>query len=811
MRRSLIILIPSILFLIGGYLFYKPLIVVFKDKDTLISFIVIVGLAIILLASIFFFATYKQRSTVDKLNSRLKMWTKLSYHVNQVGDEIFNELPIGILAYDEDLEIKWVNDHSFNVFKQNLIDEEIQEVNTELYQLILDKKNSGTIKIADNMYDVVNKVELGFVYLFDVTDREVIKTKYNEQLPAMGIMYLDNLDEALASLDVSEQSSIRGEYLSAIDDWVTSHKGYLKPYSDDRLIFLTHYKNLILMMENKFSILEEIRNISLENGVRVSLSIGIASWDVSYVELGIYSQNAIDLAEKRGGDQVVVNIQGRKIEYFGAKLDASGKSSRVGARINAQTIRDYIKQASNIFVMGHNQSDLDSYGSMIAVYKMAKADKKEVYKISDYDKLDSTVKRVYDEIKLKDDGIEKDLLTTEEALLKINENSLLIIVDTQSAKLIMSKEVLANVKNILLIDHHRISDDGFDAIFSYIEPSASSSIELIMELINFYEDGTIDFTPLEASVMYGGLVLDTNNFTVRTGTRTFEVAHRLRELGADPGLVKMWLRKDLDRTLAINKLVSSLKVHLNRFAFMVSEEEQVDRILLAQASDEALLIDGLDAAFTIAPIGDVVAVSARSTENVNVQLIMEYIGGGGHLSSAAAQIKDKTVYEVYEEIKKYIDIEYNLEGEEMDIILLEDIKGRGKKDQIIKVASGYGNFLIKQGKAIIATDDNVKELEADKAEQKRKEEQHLELMQKLAEEISSKSVNMTIQIGQEGKLFGSVTTKAIAQEFEKQNGIHIDRKKIELSSEINSVGLYTATINLHPSVKATFEINVVEE
>lgn len=811
MKRGLTILIPGILFLIGGYLFYEPLIIIFQDGKMLTSFIVITTLLIILLVGIFIFISYSQRKKIDKLNNRLGMWTKLSYHVNQVGDEIFNELPIGILAYDDDFEIKWINNYSNVIFNKNLINLDVEDVNLELYDMLEKNLTRGTVKIEDKLYDVVNKVELRFIYLFDVTEREKLKIKYNEQLPAMGIMYLDNLDESLANLDVSEQSSIRGEYLSAIDDWVTTHKSYLKPYGDDRLVFLTHYKNLENMMKTKFDILESIRNISSANGIRVSLSIGIASWDVPYVELGIYAQNAIDLAEKRGGDQAVVNIQGRKIEYFGAKLDASGKSSRVGARINAQTIRDFIKKASNVFIMGHNQADLDAFGSMLAVYHLAKFDKKEVYKVADFELLDSTVQKVIDEVSERESSINENLITSNEALAKINDDSLLIVVDTQSARIVMNKEVLNAVSNVVLIDHHRVSDEGFEATFSYIEPSASSAIELIIELFSFYEDGALSFGPLEASIMYGGLVLDTNNFTVRTGTRTFEVAHKLRELGADPALVKIWLRKDLKRTLGINKLVSSIEVYMDKFAFMVSDEVQMDRIILAQASEEALLIDGLDAAFTIAKVGNVIAVSARSTPNINVQIIMEYIGGGGHLNSAAAQIDDKTILEVYEEIKKYINIEYNTEGEEMDIILLEDVKGRGKKDQVIKVAQGYGNFLIKQGKAIVATDENVKSLEQTKQEALEREENHLKLMEKLSEEISAKSVNMTIQIGQDGKLFGSITTKAIAEEFEKQNGIHLDRKKIELSSEINSVGIYTATISLHPKVKATFEINVIEE
>lgn len=811
MKRNLILIIPALILLLGTYFFYEPLLEAFDNKEVLTSFIVIVGLLVIFLNGLFIFISYRQSEKVEKLNNRLQMWTRLSYHVNQVGDEVFNELPIGILAYDDELELKWVNKYSNQIFDKDLIDEEVLEVNEELYELITEEREKGTIKIGNKFFDVVNKVELGFIYLFDQTEREILKNKYNDQIPAMGIMYLDNLDESISNLDVSVQSSIRGEYLSAIDDWVTTHKGYLKPYGDDRLVFLTHYNNLETMMDNKFIILETIRDISKNYEVRVSLSIGIAAWDLPYIDLGIYAQNAIDLAEKRGGDQVVVNIQNKKIEYFGAKLDSSSKSSRVGARVNSQTIRDYIKKASNIFIMGHNQMDLDAFGSMIAMYHLSKIDIPEVYKIIDFDKLDSTVRKVYPEAILEDENFNDDVLTSLEAIELIDEGSLLIIVDTQSEGLVMSKELLDAVDNKIVIDHHRIRDEGFDAMFSYVESSASSAIELIIELFTFYEDDKLRFTPIEASIMYGGLVLDTNNFTIRTSVRTFEVAYKLIEVGADPILVKMWLRKDLNRTLTINKLVATTEVFMNKFAFLISKEPIEDRILLAQASDQALLIDGLEAAFTIAKVGDVIAVSARSMASINVQLIMEYIGGGGHLTSAAAQVKNKTIDEVYNEIKKYVEIEYNTEGEEMEVILLEDIKGRGKKDQVIEVLAGYGNFLVKQGKAVVATDEKLKELEQNKAEELKRAADHLNLMKKLGNEISEKSVNMTIQIGKDGKLFGSVTTKAIAEEFEKQNGIKIDRKKIDLSSDINSVGIYSATINLHPKVKATFEINVIEE
>ncbi|MDY0277693.1 MAG: 50S ribosomal protein L9, partial [Acholeplasma sp.] len=601
--------------------------------------------------------------------------------------------------------------------------------------------------------------------------------------------------------------------LAAIDDWLTKYEGYLKPYSDERLIFLTYRSELEKMMIDKFDILEKVRSISTNHNVRVSLSIGVASWDSNYDDLGTYAQNAIDLAEKRGGDQVVVNIQNRKIEYFGAKSDASEKSSKVGARVNAQTLKEYIKKSSQVFIMGHNQCDLDSFGSMLAVYHMAKVDAKRVYKIVDDEKLDLTVHKVLNEIKIKDEKnpVFDNNITSLEASTIIDEESLLIIVDTQSPKIAMNPTILESIENIIVIDHHRASDEGFEAMFSYVEPYASSTIELIMELISFYDEGSVKFNELEASVMYGGLVLDTNNFTTRTGVRTFEVAYKLRELGADPGLVKAWLRKDINRTLMINRLMVNAEVYMDRFILIQSEVEQEDRIVLAQTSETALMIDGIDAAFTIATVEGVTSVSARSTTGINVQLVMEHIGGGGHLNSAAAQVVGKSVKQVYIEIKEYLDMEYSMEGEEMEVILLEDVKGRGKKDEVINVAPGYGNFLIKQNKAIVANEENLQKLNEEKAEEKRKIDEHLDLMKKLKNEIDGKSITVEIQTGKDGRLFGSVTTKGIAEEFEKQNGILLDKKKIELPIEITSVGIYTANVSLHKDVKASFEINVIEK
>jgi cyclic-di-AMP phosphodiesterase len=703
--------------------------------------------------------------------------------------------------------------HAKTIFDPKITGKSLRDVNPSLFSLIASGKTQFSIQAKEQTYDVTYRSEFKFLYLFNVTEREQVKQKYQDQIPALAIIYLDNLDEALASMDVSEQSSLKGEYLAAVADWANKYDGYLKPYTDEKLLVVLYRKQLQLMIQDKFDLLDKIRTISTQNQVRVSISMGIASWDVDYEELGIYAQNAVELAEKRGGDQVVVNIQDQKIQYFGAKNDAAAKSSRVGVRINAQTIKDFIDKSSHVFVMGHNQTDLDSFGSMIAVYHMALASKKMAHMVVDLPKLDRTVDKIYQIVKERMPLFQDYVTTSDEAIKMMDENALLIVVDSQSPKIVMSPEVLEKASKLIVIDHHRVGEETFDALFSFIEPYASSTIELVMELLSFYNmEEQIKISPLEATIMYGGLVVDTNNFSYRTGSRTFEVASKLRDMGADITEVKLWLRRDLMRTLEINRLLSQVEIFLDRFAFVVTTDIYDDRILLAQVAEALLQINDVDAAFMISRMeNNIVGVSARSYQQINVQILMEAFGGGGHLNSAAAQIQNQSIDEVYQQLKTYLELEYGGGGELMKVILLEDVKGKGKKDDVIEVASGFGQFLITQKKALQATDENLAQLNKAKEEAFQAAQRHIDLMKKLKSEIDGKKVTLGIQIGQDGKLFGSVTTKQIVESFEEAHHILIDKKKVELSSDINSVGIYTATVQLHKDIKATFEVHIIEK
>ncbi len=811
MKRWLFLILALIVLGTSFYLYLPYL--QFESAAHLTSFIVFLGSLVLIFVAVYVTLNFQNRQKVKTLQNRLSMWTKLSYHVNQVGDEVFNELPIGIIALDEDFEIKWANPHAKTIFDSKIMGKDLKDVHPQLHLAAMNNKIQFIIQVKNDSYDVTYRAEYKFFYLFNVTDRETVKQRYNEQIPALGIIYLDNLDEALGSMDVSEQSSLKGEYLAAIADWANKYNGFLKPYSDERLVVVLSRKQLNLMIQDKFDILDKVRLISTQNQVRVSVSMGVASWDVNYEELGIYAQNAIELAEKRGGDQVVVNIQDQKIAYFGAKNDASAKNSRVGVRINAQTIKDFIEKSSNIIIMGHNQADLDAFGSMIAVYHMAKASKKLAYLVVDESKLDKTVQKIFELAKEDLPALVENCYDSESIIKQINPDSLLIVVDTQSPKMVMNPEIMDKVSKLVVIDHHRASEESFNSLFSFIEPYASSTIELMMELLSFYNmEDEIKISSLEATIMYGGLVVDTNNFSYRTGARTFEVAAKLKDLGADVTSVKLWLRRDLMRTLEINKLLGNVEIYLERFAFVITSDIYEDRILLAQVADAALQINGVDAAFMIARMDQkTIGVSARSYQNINVQILMEALGGGGHLNSAAAQITNSSVHDVYDELKNYIDLEYGGGGEPVKVILLEDVKGKGKKEDVIEVAGGYGQFLVTQKKALLASDENLAQLNKAKEEAFEENQRHIDLMKKLKAEIDNKKVTLGIQIGQDGKLFGSVTTKQIVEEFEKEHHILIDRKKIEISSDINSIGIYTATVSLHKDIKAQFEVHIIEK
>ncbi|MFI3251643.1 MAG: 50S ribosomal protein L9 [bacterium] len=757
----------------------------------------------------------KKDEKIKWLSNRLEQWSNLTVHVNKAGDEVFSELPIGIIIYDEQEEIKWVNKFARMIFPGDLLSKSLSDVSEELQVLINKSDDSFTFEFGENSYDVIHKKDNRLLYLFDVSKREQVTKLYEKRIPALGIVNLDNLDNETKSFDMQEKINLRGQYLGEISDWAAKHNGYIKSYDDGSLIIVCDYSSVQKMVEEKFDVLNKIRDISQANGIRVSGSIGIACHDTNYEELGTLAQSAFDLAEKRGGDQAVVNIQHKKVQYFGASLNAVEKNTFLHARSKTLELKAIIDDSRNVYIMGHVMADADAFGACLGMLKMVLSSTKKVNIVLDPTKIDTTVTKIYNELMNSNEPCKNNIISFDQA--DIDEKSLLIVLDTQATSIVMDQQFLSRFKKVAVIDHHRTGEDVFEnPLFTYVEPYASSTVELVSEMLMFFNPkSSITLSEFEATVMLTGLVVDTNNFTFRCGTRAFEAASRLRDQGANMITVRKYLRNEFSVQMLVNKYISNAKVLLNQFAVVDIEDTIEDRTLLAKISEALLNIESVDASFTLAamtlPTGPAVSISARSYENINVQLIMEELGGGGHLNSAATLIKNCTIPEAKKMLAVILKRDYEIGDQKMKIILLEDVKGRGVKNDVIDVATGYGNYLLTNKKGIVATDESLAALQAALDLEKNRLEDEKKMMEKIKTEIESKVVNIHIKFGADGKAFGSVTTKQVSEELEAQHGIQVDKRKVTLPQELNSVGAYSATISLHKEVTAQLEINVLEK
>ncbi|MCR5483672.1 MAG: 50S ribosomal protein L9 [Bacilli bacterium] len=767
--------------------------------------------------SIAFFIMFFYRSSSNKikmLQDRLEVWNNISYHVNQAGDEAFNELPIAIIVYDDLFQVKWGNDNSKSIFKSRFIDSSIEEIDEQLFLHIKNGEEKFKLFYDNKYYDIKHDPNNNLIYMFDVTEREELAKRYDDRIQAIGIINIDNLEESLQDYGVQEASRIRGEFLGEISDYLATYDAYLRSVDDDKIFLVCDKSSLHKMVLNNFDVLNKVRDVGIKNHLRTSVSIGIACHDISSDELATLAQNAVDLAERRGGDQAVINIQNEAIQYFGGKSNALEKNSLVQARINALSLKEEIEKSSVVYITGHIMPDADCIGSMLGVYKMSKSSNKDTKIVININEVDPVTRRIIDTIKNEEKDVYADLISLDDVDFK--SNALLIICDTQSPNIMCFKELYEKINRVCVIDHHRSGEVGYEnTIFSYIATSASSAVELVSEMFSFYNKN-IKLTPTEASVLLSGMVIDTNNFTFRTSTRTFEAAAILRTHGADMIYVRKLLREDLNTEINIAEAELKAERFLNDFAIVCTDFDEPihDRSILAKISDRLLTIDNIRASFTIGLLENgMVGVSARSIDTYNVQLIMEQMGGGGHLNSAATQITDKSINEVYNELKEILGRENEdvSEVEKMKVILLEDVKGRGKKDEIINVANGYANYLLSHDLALEATDSNIKVLKEKKAQEQKELENHIKLLNKIKGEIDNKSINVYIKVGADGKTFGHITNKQISEEFEAQTGIQIDKKKISLPSDIDFVGIFKANVDLGNSVVATFDVNVLEQ
>lgn len=493
------------------------------------------------------------------------------------------------------------------------------------------------------------------MFMFDETDiRRYIRENQEQKLVA-GIIFIDNFEEAMSSTEEVRRSLLAALIERKITKYMQSYDAIITKVEKDRYTFVINHKHMSAIQSSRFSILDEVREINIGNEMSVTLCIGVGMNAISYGQSYTWAQNAIDLALGRGGDQAVVKA-GDKISYYGGKTKQVEKGTRVKARVKAHALKQIIMGKDQVVIMGHKIGDVDSFGSAIGVYRAAKTLNKPAHIV--INEVTTSVRPIINNFKNNPDYEPDMFLKSSEAASIINMETALIVVDVNRPSYTEGPELLNRTKTVVILDHHRQSSESIESpVLSYIEPYASSACEMVAEILQYIADG-VKLRPIEADAMFAGLMIDTNNFSSKTGVRTFEAAAFLKKSGADITRVHLAFRDSMEIYRARAEAVRHASMD-NGMAYAVCPAEGLESptIVGAQVANELLNITGIRASFVFTRVKDTIYVSARSTEGtdgLNVQLVMERIGGGGHGTIAGAQIQNMSENQAMALVKRTI-------------------------------------------------------------------------------------------------------------------------------------------------------------
>ena len=492
------------------------------------------------------------------------------------------------------------------------------------------------------------------IYLFDETELNRYIRENEEQKLVAGLIYIDNYEEALDSIEDVKRSLLIALVDRKVNKYFTELDALVRKIEKDKYFVVFKYKYLEQLSADKFKLIEDVKSIKVGNEMAITLSIGVGAGGVSYTQNYEYARMGIDLALGRGGDQVVVK-EGEEVTYYGGKAKQVERNTRVKARVKAHALREIIESREHVVIMGHTISDVDSLGAAIGVYCAARVlGKKAQIVLNEV----TTSLRPLVECFTEEKGYPADLfIKNEEALLITNKNTLVMVVDTNRPSYTECPELLNRTDTICVFDHHRQNSEVIEnPVLSYIEPYASSACEMIAEVLQYFSEN-IKLEPSEADCIYAGILIDTNNFMTKTGVRTFEAAAYLRRAGAEVTRVRKMLRNDMAAYKARAEAVRHAEVYRGAFAISVCPADNIESptIVGAQAANELLNIVGIKASFVLTEYQGKIYISSRSIDEINVQLIMERVGGGGHLNVAGAQLTNCTIQEAKRMIQDTID------------------------------------------------------------------------------------------------------------------------------------------------------------
>lgn len=593
-----------------------------------------------------------------------------------IQKQLLTEMALPYALADDDGRIVWMNQAFQDIIarekgaRKNLIslfpevtktdlavDNETAQVHTSFgeYKFRLDLQPifvSGTEE--EDIEALVSRQKLLAVYLFDETENLRYRQEITDERMVAGLIYLDNYDEALESVEEVRRSLLTALIDRKINKAIGSIEGVVKKLEKDKYFFTIKQKYMEQLEEERFSILEEVKAVNIGNEMAVTLSIGIGMGGDSYSQNYDFARAAIDMALGRGGDQAVVK-NGSRIQYYGGKSQQLEKATRVKARVKAHALRELVETKDRLLIMGHQMSDIDSFGAAIGIYRIAVALNKKAHIV--INQVTSSVQPMMDRFLDNPEYPEDLFLKGPQAAELVDNNTMLVVVDVNRPSITDAPELLKMVKTIVVLDHHRQSSEVItNAVLSYVEPYASSTCEMVAEVLQYIADG-IRIKPAEADTMYAGIVIDTNNFTNQTGVRTFEAAAYLRRSGADVTRVRKLFRDDMADYKAKAYTITSAEVYRDSFSIGVCPAEGLHSptIVGAQAANELLEIKGIKASVVLTEYQNTIYVSARSIDEVNVQVMMEQLGGGGHRTIAGAQLKDGTIEDAKRRVKEVID------------------------------------------------------------------------------------------------------------------------------------------------------------
>lgn len=607
----------------------------------------------------------------------IKEIVEFSSNYSQVQRQLLYELSIPYCLLDNKGNILWMNaSMQASINRKNDLNKNISTIIPELsanvfrnfedfkeiriafndrdYRVEMKRISADIITQGVNILAKDYNSSLVAMYMFDETDINQYIQKIRDERFVVGLVYIDNYEDALESVDDVRRSLFVGLVDKRVNKYFSAGAAIIRKLEKDKYLVVFRYKFLEKLLADKFSLVEDIKSVKVGNEKTLTLSIAIGTGAADYARNYDIAKAAMDLALGRGGDQAVIK-DGEKIYYYGGKSQQMEKNTRVKVRVKAHALRQILEANDNVLIMGHNLPDIDSFGSALGIYIIAKKFGKEAHIV--FGEISSSVRPFMNRFIDKEEYPDDMFIKKEEAENYLTASTVVIVVDVNRPQRTECPQLLDKCKTIIVFDHHRRSSDTITgAVLSYVDPYASSACEMVTEMIQYVDDG-IKLKAFEADALYAGISIDTDGFNSKSGPRTFEAAAFLRRHGADVTRVRKMLRNDMNEYKAIASAVSKSEVYKSAFAITVFDGEGLESPTIggAKAANQLLDISGIKASFVITQYEDKLYISARSIDEVNVQLVMEKLGGGGHMSIAGAQLTNCTIQQAVNTIKLTLD------------------------------------------------------------------------------------------------------------------------------------------------------------